>query len=85
MHKKHTLEHLREIPTTRIMVLIGLIVCFTCGLVGRCNEQQASKAQAQEENYRPRPTLHPLKVVTPEEAGYTAEEVKELYNSNTPR
>lgn len=85
MHKKHALECLREVPTTRIMVIIGLVVCLTCGLVGRCNEQQASKPQAQEENYRPRPTLRPLKAVTPEEAGYTAEEVEELYNSNTPR
>lgn len=85
MQNKHTIECLREIPTTRIMVLIGLVVCFTCGLVGRCNTQQASKSQAQEENYSHRPTIHPLKVVTPEEAGYTDEEVEELYNSNTPR
>lgn len=83
MHKRHTIECLQEIPTTRIMVAIGLVVCLTCGLVGRCNEQQASKPQP--ENYTSRPTLRPLKAVTPEEAGYTAEEVEELYNSNTPR
>jgi hypothetical protein len=83
MQNKHTIECLREIPTTRIMVLIGLVVCFTCGLVGRCNSQQASKSQ--EENYNSRPTLHQPQVVTQKEAGYTAEEVEELYNSNTPR
>ena len=85
MRNKHTIECLREIPTTRIMVLIGLVVCFTCGLVGRCNDQQAIKSQAQEETYSHRPTLQPLKAVTPEEAGYTEAEVNELYNSNTPR
>lgn len=85
MHKNHTIECLQEIPTTRIMVAIGLVVCLTCGLVGRCNEQQASKSQAPEETYNSRPTLRPLKAVTPEEAGYTPEEVEELYNSNTPR
>ncbi len=85
MHNKHKLEYLREIPTTRIMVLIGLVVCFTCGLVGRCNERQASKPQVQEENYNSRPTSRPLEVVTPEEAGYTEEEVNKIYNSNTPR
>lgn len=85
MHKKYALECLREVPTTRIMIIIGLVVCLTCGLVGRCHEQQTSKSQAQEENYSHRPTIHPLKVVTPEEAGYTAEEVEELYSSNTPR
>jgi hypothetical protein len=69
MHNKHTIECLREIPTTRITVLIGLVVCFTCGLVGRCNNQQASKSQ---------------KTVTQEESGYTADEAEELYNNNTP-
>lgn len=85
MHNKHTLECLRELPTTRIMIIIGLVVCLTCGLVGRCHEQQASKPQAHEENCNSRSTLRPLKVVTQEEAGYTDEEVEELYNSNTPR
>lgn len=85
MHKKHTIEWLQEIPSTRILLIIGFGIGFTCGLVGRCNEQQASKSQELEETYNSRPTLRPLKAVTPEEAGYTAEEVEELYNSNTPR
>lgn len=75
--------------TAAIKVSVGVAAIATCLVFGmsydyyRLHNNTIKPTPAP--GYEARPTLQPLQVVSPEEAGYTEEELNKIYNSNTPR
>ena len=75
--------------TAAIRVSVGVAAMVTCLVFGMSYDyyrlHNSTVKPTPAPGYEVRPSLRQLQVVSPEEAGYTEEEVNEIYNSNTPR